>query len=344
MQKGVISIIVPVYNVSDFITSCIDSILSQSYKNFELLLVDDGSNDGSGAICDNYAGKDNRIKVIHKKNEGVSIARNTGLDIASGEWITFVDADDNLGEDSLQIWISTAEKHNADIVTSLDKINLNRNATEYIIPSKRITGNCISTKSKHSILQTVIDLGMSIWGKLYHSTILQYLRFTPGIPHYEDYIYLWGVAKRQPSYIIIDHIGYITTYRESSASRSITDIAFENRFKSLEYSTAQIEQLFINDKLVSEYLISFTISESFANRILYKKLFKFRYSDCYKISKELYNSICKLEYCPFLYKITIRKLLFFLKFYRYPLFIYVLLKILIKIKYCQIGISAKLIW
>ena len=345
VQKGVISIIVPVYNVSGFLESCINSILSQSYKNFELILIDDGSSDGSNIICDMYAAIDNRIKVIHKKNEGVSAARNIGLHIASGEWITFVDADDNLGKDSLQIWINNATKYNADIVISLNRINLNTDGSEYIIPlipSTRIRGNIISTKSTYSVLQTIIDLGMSIWGKLYHSTILQTIRFTPGIPNYEDYIYVWNIVKKQPSYIVIDHIGYIANYRENSASRVNTNTAFENRFKSLAYSTTQIEQLFINNKPVSEYLISFIITESFANRILYKNIFKSRYSNCYKVSEDLYNCICKLKYCPFLYDTVIRKLLYYLKSYRYPLFIYIIIKIVIKIKYCQIRVSAKL--
>lgn len=341
MQKGVISVIVPVYNVSGFIKSCIDSILSQSYRNFELILIDDGSNDGSDIICDMYAAIDNRIKVIHKKNEGVSIARNVGLNIASGEWITFVDADDNLGKDSLQVWISNAKKYNTDIVVSLNKINLNINGTEYIIPSKRIRDNCISAKSTYSILQTIIDLGMSIWGKLFHSTILKTIHFIPGIPHYEDYMYIWDIAKKEPSYIVIDYVGYIANYRANSASRVNTNTAFENRFKSLAYSTTHIEQLYINNKLVSEYLISFIITESFANRILYKKIFESGNSNCYKVSEDLYNSICKLTHCPFIYKKVIRKLLSYLKSYRYPLFIYIVIKIIIKIKYSLIRVSAR---
>lgn len=89
-----ISIIVPVYNTEPYIARCLDSILSQSFTDFELLLIDDGSTDGSTAICDSYATKDNRVRVFHKENGGVSSARNLGLDEAKGEWITFVDSDD----------------------------------------------------------------------------------------------------------------------------------------------------------------------------------------------------------------------------------------------------------
>ena len=98
-----ISIIIPVYNTQQYLPRCIDSILSQSFTDFELLLIDDGSTDGSGKICDAYAEKDNRIRVFHKENGGVSSARNLGLNEAQGEWICFVDSDDELLPDGLQI-------------------------------------------------------------------------------------------------------------------------------------------------------------------------------------------------------------------------------------------------
>lgn len=94
MSQPFISIIVPVYNVEKYLHKCIDSILNQTFSNFELLLIDDGSLDNSGKICDEYANIDKRIKVYHKKNEGVSTARNLGLKIASGEWVSFIDSDD----------------------------------------------------------------------------------------------------------------------------------------------------------------------------------------------------------------------------------------------------------
>ena len=86
-MRGKISIIVPVYNIEKYLSQCIESIINQNYKNIEIILVNDGSTDKSGDICDSYSLKDNRIKVIHKKNEGVSIARNTGLKVATGEYI-----------------------------------------------------------------------------------------------------------------------------------------------------------------------------------------------------------------------------------------------------------------
>ena len=96
-----ISVIVPVYNVEPYLRECIESILGQTYRDFELILVNDGSTDDSGTICDEYAAQDTRIRVLHQKNSGVSVARNVGLDSVQGEYITFVDSDDRVSKDYL---------------------------------------------------------------------------------------------------------------------------------------------------------------------------------------------------------------------------------------------------
>ena len=116
MDKKIISIIVPVYNVSRYLSGCIESILNQEFQDFELILVDDGSVDGSSKICDEYAGKDNRISVIHQKNEGVSSARNTGIENATGKYIAFVDADDTIEPNMYSTMVTKAEQSNLDYV------------------------------------------------------------------------------------------------------------------------------------------------------------------------------------------------------------------------------------
>lgn len=115
MESKLISVIVPVYNVEKYLSKCIDSILAQTYKNLEIILVDDGSPDNCPKICDEYAKKDNRIKVIHKENGGLSAARNVALDIAKGEYIGFVDSDDFIAEDMYEVLYNLAEKYNAEI-------------------------------------------------------------------------------------------------------------------------------------------------------------------------------------------------------------------------------------
>ena len=114
-----VSIIVPVYNVERFLPKCLDSILNQTFQNFELLLIDDGSSDNSGSICDEYAKKDSRIKVFHQENKGVSFARNLGLDYAQGKYILFVDSDDWVASEYLQDFIRIVDsKKETDIILS----------------------------------------------------------------------------------------------------------------------------------------------------------------------------------------------------------------------------------
>lgn len=114
-NKYEVTIIVPVYNVEKYLNKCIDSILSQTFNNFELILIDDGSTDSSGNICDEYLNKDKRVKVIHKENGGVSSARNAGLDIAKGKYISFVDSDDYISDYYIEKLYNNIKDNNADI-------------------------------------------------------------------------------------------------------------------------------------------------------------------------------------------------------------------------------------
>ena len=111
-----LSIIVPIYKVEKYLPKCIESILNQSFIDFELILVDDGSPDYCGLICDEYAGKDSRVKVIHQNNQGVSAARNAALDVAEGRYLGFVDADDWIEKDMYQTMLQTAFVSRADVV------------------------------------------------------------------------------------------------------------------------------------------------------------------------------------------------------------------------------------
>ena len=113
-MKDLVSVIVPVYNVEKYIHRCITSIINQSYSELEIILVDDGSSDSSGLICDEYALKDKRIKVIHKKNGGLGYARNSGLDCATGKYVTFIDGDDYIGLTHIEKMLTLITETNSD--------------------------------------------------------------------------------------------------------------------------------------------------------------------------------------------------------------------------------------
>ena len=111
-----ISVIVPVYNVEPYVRECIESICGQTYRHLEIILVDDGSTDQSGAICDEYARKDSRVQIVHQKNGGLSAARNTGIAMATGEYISLIDSDDFIGRQMLERMLAAAKASHADIV------------------------------------------------------------------------------------------------------------------------------------------------------------------------------------------------------------------------------------
>ena len=144
-----ITIIVPVYNVEKYIKECVESLINQTYKNIEIILVDDGSKDKSGIICDAYAAKDNRIKVIHKKNEGLGFARNTGLKVAQGKFVTFIDSDDKADTDLVEKLMN--EIYKADCDTCIGGF-------------KRMLG---SAPDKHDAIR------MSVWNVMYSMDIIR---------------------------------------------------------------------------------------------------------------------------------------------------------------------------
>jgi glycosyltransferase involved in cell wall biosynthesis len=176
-----VSVIVPVYNVEPYVRKCVDSILAQSYKNLEIILVDDGSPDNCGKICDEYAANNPNIIVLHKENGGLSDARNAGLDIAKGEFICFVDSDDWCEKEMLQTAFEAMEKAKCDIVSY-------GAFYEYIQNGKIFRTLIKNTKCEQKInsfeesLSLVIkdNLAVTAWNKLYRKKVFENLRFPKG--------------------------------------------------------------------------------------------------------------------------------------------------------------------
>ena len=183
-----ISVIIPVYNVEKYLCACVNSVINQTYKNLEIILVDDGSTDKSGAICDEYALKDERIKVFHKSNGGLSSARNYGLDRMSGDYVFFLDSDDFISLQCLEKMLEVSIEQNADIVSSLNK----RFATESdLITQNTVKKEIVVYSSKQTLENTfkkTENFFVVSWAKLYKYKTFDNLRFTEGVIHEDEFI------------------------------------------------------------------------------------------------------------------------------------------------------------
>lgn len=223
-----ISIIVPIYNVETYLPKCIDSILNQTFKNFELILVNDGSPDRCGAICDRYAKLDSRIKVIHKDNGGVSSARNAGLDTAKGNYIGFVDPDDYIDAEMYLRLFNLCEDRDADIAVCRNIREINGQIEQPRIYSFEIIEmNCVE-----SLKQMFIGnlYRFALWNKLYRRHCLEDIRFPEGRIHEDlsvNYLFFINAKK----VVFTDYPGYIYVKRNESI---LTKNYNKDRLQSLE--------------------------------------------------------------------------------------------------------------
>jgi len=205
MVKNMISVIVPVYNAEKFIDRCIKSILNQNYNDFEIILVDDGSPDKCPKICDEWAEKDERIKVIHKINGGVSSARNTGLKVAKGEFVTFVDSDDTLYDCALLNMNNLMDSETDFVICSHNDVKIeNVLVKPYIENVKTYTANEIKTDKFIEFDETV----WWPWGKLFRMSIIKKnnLEFDTNISFGEDHIFNLLYAKHIDKNVVISDI------------------------------------------------------------------------------------------------------------------------------------------
>lgn len=189
IHAPLVSIIVPVYNAEKYLNRCIDSMLSQTMTDFELLLIDDGSQDNSGRICDEYAEKDARVRVFHKSNGGVSSARNQGLDNAMGNWITYVDADDRCSCDYLEHLLSKVDDH-TDLIISYAVICDSTGEKAEVYPEYRVN----ATNFEKLFVDSDMHWHTSPWAKLYRASIIyeNNLRFNEMMHIGEDADFLFS--------------------------------------------------------------------------------------------------------------------------------------------------------
>jgi glycosyltransferase involved in cell wall biosynthesis len=216
MQEELISVIIPVYNVAPYLRECLDSVVRQTYTNLEIILIDDGSTDNSGKICDDYAAVDKRISVVHQENAGLGPARNTGLNICKGEYLTFVDSDDFLALDMIELLYKNAITKAADI--SICSFLLYDNVTREVFPSTRKYQDRFFTNAQDFLTHFFTRPPHAyVWAKLYRSKLFEQYRFTNIA--FEDALMWVPICKIAQRFVISSQKKYF--YRQRTGS--ITD-------------------------------------------------------------------------------------------------------------------------
>lgn len=277
VSNPLISIIIPAYNVEEYISKCIDSILNQTYKNLEIILVDDGSIDKSGKICDFYKEKDNRIKVIHKENGGLSDARNTGIRESTGKYISFIDSDDYVDNTYIEELYNLILNDNVDMAITSHKIIGSKIKAKY----KRSK----FTETKEKILDKMLydeDVDVSAWGKLYNKKLFDNVEFPKG-RLYEDTATFYKLVDKC-DYISVNNIPtYNYVIRSNSISQNSFSIKKLDIIKSTEEMTEFIKNKYPNlvngckRRLMFAYLSTLTqlTKNKKRNKKIEKKLFKY---------------------------------------------------------------------
>lgn len=253
--QPLISVVVPVYNVEEYLAKCIDSILAQTYENLELILVDDGSKDNGGKICDEYAQKDARVIVVHQKNKGLSGARNTGLQLVKGEFLAFVDSDDWIEPDMFSTLIGLLQENDLEIVEcGIAKSNTKTNTTKNFH---------LSIESNEEALKRIIKNNQySVWRRVYKTDLIKNYRFLEGKTSEDVYFTIDNLFKVNKIGVYLKPF-YNYRYNPTSITKS-------------PYSTKKFDSLdagwYLLDKIKKEK--SSTEIVSIANDHMIKKLLK----------------------------------------------------------------------
>ena len=242
MKNDLISIIIPVYKVEKYLEKCIESVLKQTYTNLQIILVDDGSPDNCGKICDEYAKKDPRIEVIHKVNGGLSDARNVGIAKAKGKYIGFVDSDDYIKEDMYEILINLIKEYDADV--SICNLYDVIDGKEYI----RNNENGIQEYSRLEILKEVLldkNIQSYAWNKLYKKELFDEIKYPIG-KKYEDIGTTFYVFEKCNKIVVTSEPEYYYLKRSDSLVNNVTESTV------LDYTDIIIQRYLYTQKNIEE--------------------------------------------------------------------------------------------
>lgn len=230
-----ISIIVPVYNVKQYIEDCLESIIAQTYQNLEIILVDDGSNDGSEDICEKMADRDERIQVVHQANQGLSAARNTGLDRMQGKYVVFVDSDDFIHPEMIECLYSALKGNEADLAFCSHIRFKDGNHYHFLQASKKkdfqiLSGReCIKNFNGKNALDMVV-----VWNKLYQKKIFETLRFPMGKIHEDEFINYKILYPLTKCVYVISPMYYYRIRKGSITQNNKFDIKLMNKLEALK--------------------------------------------------------------------------------------------------------------
>lgn len=284
-----ISVIMPVYNVEKFLPRCLDSLLNSTFRDFEVICINDGSTDKSLDILNNYKIKDSRIRIITQNNQGLSIARNIGLRNANAEYIYFLDSDDAIHPQCLEICYSLAKKHDAELISFLyeDYIWEERNS-ELKFPRANILINeenlkFIDRPLYYGFTNKRNRINYNVWTKFYKKQILAGVEFIPKI-RYEDYPHTFIVLARNPKTIIVNEILYLYTTNPNSISHQKISVEQIREFKA---GIFYVYSEYVKNKRVAEleYLRQELIPD-----LLRQQLKKCRASNI-QIKKKMYKAL-----------------------------------------------------
>lgn len=266
MRFPSISLIIPVYNVEDYLPDCLDSVLAQSYTDFEVIAVNDGSMDGSREILANYANKDSRIRIIDQENRGLSGARNTGIAAAKGMYIAFVDSDDYIESGYLSVMYSNATEFNADISISGRYVDCGGQTRHEIRPA--FTSKRLGPIEAVRALNSYRSFDMSMNGKLFLSSLFKGLAFPEG-KNSEDQFMCYRLLLRSTCTYYEDKPLYYYRHREGSISRSsrVNVFPIEASHEQLEYIRRHAPAL-INVAETSCFFSQVAVFNAFAVRNL----------------------------------------------------------------------------
>ena len=212
-MNPLISVIIPIYNVEKYLARCVDSIVNQTYKNLEIILVDDGSPDLCPQMCDDYAEKESRIKVVHKKNGGLSDARNAGMAVATGEYISFIDSDDYVSDDFFECLLDVMNKENSDIAEcSVVKLYEDNRFDEF---SDDLSVKTYDTQDAMSALIAENPFHQHVWNKLYKTELVKDIPYAVGKLN-EDEFWTYQVFGRANKVSKLNNTMYYYFQRNSS--------------------------------------------------------------------------------------------------------------------------------